>query len=79
MSYKKEVERAIYEALRDYDYNVEYTPASRNGDRCAYFTVTINGEDWVWDWIENDIEKICEEYGLWIDDDSKGDFDLCIC
>lgn len=75
MSYKKEVERAIYNAL---DCKVKYTPASRNGDRCAYFTVTINDKDWEWDRIENDIEKICEEYGLWIDDDSEGDFDLCV-
>jgi hypothetical protein len=75
MGYVRDVKNAILEALDNYDCSVEYTP--RSGDRCAYFTVTIDDE-WDWDWIESDIDNICDEYGLWIDDDSYGSFDLCV-
>lgn len=75
MGYIRDVKNAIYEALVLYDCEVEYTRAY--GDCCAYFTVTINDE-WDWDIIEDDIDNVCNEYGLWIDDDSSGSFDLCV-
>lgn len=75
MSYVSEVKRAIYDALEDYDCHVVYTRGTK--DRCAYFTVTID-EEWDWDWIEDDIDDVCDEYGLWIDDYSDGSFDLCV-
>lgn len=75
MGYVSNVKHAIYNALSNYDCDVEYTRGSRNS--CAYFTVTIDDE-WCWDWIQEDIDSICEDYDLWIDDDSDGDFDLCV-
>lgn len=42
----------------------------------VFFTVTID-EDYDRDDIENAIDDVCDEYDLWIDDDSDGDFDLC--
>ena len=38
----------------------------------------IINEEWNWDWINDDIEEVCDEYNLWIDEDSVGDFDLCV-
>ncbi len=75
MGWIKDVKDSIYDALSNYDCDVEYTP--RRGQRCAYFTVTINDE-WCWDWIESDIDNVCDEYGLQIDDDSCGSFDLMV-
>lgn len=74
MGYVRDVKNAIYNALDGYDCNVYYTRG--NDEHCGYFTVTIN-EEWAWDWIENDIDDVCDEYGLWIDDESDGSFDLC--
>ena len=75
MGWIKDVKDAIYDALDDYDCTVDYTP--REDDRCAYFTVTID-EDWDWDDIENAIDSVCNDYGLQIDDDSYGSFDLMV-
>lgn len=75
MGYISDVKNEIYGALEDYNCEVNYT--RKNGDTCAYFTITIDDE-WDWDWIEQDIDKMCDEYGLWIDDDSEGSFDLCV-
>lgn len=68
------IKRAIYDALDNYDCSIAFHKAT--GDSCAYFTVSIN-EAWDWDWIEEEIEDVCDKYDLWIDDDSEGDFDLC--
>lgn len=75
MSYVSDVKKAIREALANYECRIEYT--RRAGDRCAYFTVYIDDE-WDWDWIENDIDAVCSEFNMWIDDDSRGSFDLCV-
>lgn len=72
----KTIKKAIYDALDVYDCDVEYTP--RSGGRCAYFTVTINEDDWDWDWFEGPLDDVCEEYGLQIDEDSYGSFDLMV-
>lgn len=69
------IKSAIYDALENFNCSVYYHKAYSNS--CAFFTVEIH-EEWDWDWIEDDIERVCEEYDLWIDDDSDGDFDLCI-
>lgn len=74
MGYVRDVKNAIYDALDDYDVDIYYI--SRSGDRCGYFTVTIN-EEYDRDDIEDAIDDVCDEYDLWIDDDSDGDFDLC--
>ncbi len=75
MGYVRDVKAAIRDALSGYDCSISYTP--RSGSRCAYFTVYIDDE-WDWDWIESDIDSVCDEYDLWIDDDSNGAFDLCV-
>ena len=69
------IKSAIYDALENFNCSVCFHKAESNS--CAFFTVEIH-EEWDWDWIEDDIERVCEEYDLWIDDDSDGDFDLCI-
>lgn len=69
------IKRAIYDALENYNCSVSFHKDAP--ETCAYFSVEIH-EEWDWDWIEDDIERVCEEYDLWIDDDSDGDFDLCI-
>ena len=75
MGYVRNVKNAIYDALDDYECEVSYTSGDENSS--SYFTVTIYDE-WDWEWIEEDINEVCDEYGLWIDDDSEGSFDLCV-
>ena len=76
MGWIKDIKDAIYDALDNYDCEVEFT--KRGKETYAYFTVTINDE-WGWDEIENEIDNVCSQYGLQIDDDSYGSFDLIVC
>ena len=69
------IKSAIYRALENFNCSVSYTK-SYSG-KCAYFTVEIH-DDWDWDLIDGALEQVCDEYDLWIDVDSDGDFDLCI-
>lgn len=73
----REIRQDIYDALSDYDVNVQYNAKSGHGHNasCSYFTITIHDE-WDWDWIQEDIDDVCNEWDLSIDDDSNGDFDL---
>lgn len=75
MGYVNNVKRAIHNALSNFDHSVYYTKG--HGSYSSYFTIEIN-EEWDWDWIENQIDEVCDDYGLWIDDDSEGDFDLVV-
>lgn len=74
----REIKSDIEDALENYDCDVYYhKPEGRGYDSCCgYFEVNINEDDWEWDWIENDLSGVMEEWDLYIDDDSDGDFDL---
>ncbi len=73
----RKIQSDIYDALSNYDVDVDYTPKRGRGwsSECSYFTVTIH-EDWDSDDIENDLADVCEEWDLDFDYDSYGSFDL---
>lgn len=68
----------IEDALSDYNVEVEFQRKLGHGfdATCSYFTVWIEDEDWDWDYVESDIQSVCDEWDLEIDFDSAGDFDL---
>lgn len=73
----REIKRAIYNALSDYNCEVWYNrPEGRGWNaQCAYFKVRIN-EKYYSDDIEDILEGVSDEYSLTIDWDSDEDVDL---
>lgn len=70
----REIKSAIYNALSDYDCDVYYQKPTNS--QCAYFSISIEDEDYDSDDINCALENVCREYNLSIDWDSEADVNL---
>lgn len=77
----REIVSDIYDALEDFDVDVEYVSKSGHGydATCSYFEITLNDDDIDTDDVDDALSDVCDEWDLEIDYCSDADLDLNAC